>query len=118
MSIDEAVAQLEFNDKKGAKIMKEVLLEAQEMAVKTHNVEYKSNLHVGECDGSLCCSTTPESQVKDGRVRAVWLVNRSFVSESRGSKRKEEVLEESLLHGSEGETLLQRLRGIVFEEQF
>ncbi|XP_023818200.1 39S ribosomal protein L22, mitochondrial isoform X1 [Oryzias latipes] len=48
MSIDEAVAQLEFNDKKGAKIMKEVLLEAQEMAVKTHNVEYKSNLHVAE----------------------------------------------------------------------
>uniref|UniRef100_A0A3B3CWH1 Large ribosomal subunit protein uL22m n=1 Tax=Oryzias melastigma TaxID=30732 RepID=A0A3B3CWH1_ORYME len=48
MSIDEAVAQLEFNDKKGAKIMKEVLLEAQEMAVKTHNVEYKSNLHVGD----------------------------------------------------------------------
>ncbi|XP_061659473.1 39S ribosomal protein L22, mitochondrial [Syngnathoides biaculeatus] len=48
MSIDEAVAQLEFNDKKGAKIMREVLLEAQEMAVKNHNVEYKSNLHVAE----------------------------------------------------------------------
>ncbi|XP_047234362.1 39S ribosomal protein L22, mitochondrial isoform X3 [Girardinichthys multiradiatus] len=47
MSIDEAIAQLEFNDKKGAKIMKEVLLEAQEMAVKNHNVEYKSNLYVG-----------------------------------------------------------------------
>ncbi|KAM3601149.1 uncharacterized protein V6R79_008422 [Siganus canaliculatus] len=48
LSIDEAVAQLEFNDKKGAKIMKEVLLEAQEMAVKNHNVEYKSNLYVAE----------------------------------------------------------------------
>uniref|UniRef100_A0A665TP73 Large ribosomal subunit protein uL22m n=1 Tax=Echeneis naucrates TaxID=173247 RepID=A0A665TP73_ECHNA len=48
MSIDEAVAQLEFSDKKGAKIMKEVLLEAQEMAVKNHNVEYKSNLYVAE----------------------------------------------------------------------
>uniref|UniRef100_A0A1A8ES24 Large ribosomal subunit protein uL22m n=1 Tax=Nothobranchius korthausae TaxID=1143690 RepID=A0A1A8ES24_9TELE len=48
MSIDEAVAQLEFNDKKGAQIMKEVLLEAQEMAVKNHNVEYKSNLYVAE----------------------------------------------------------------------
>uniref|UniRef100_A0A1A8MPK0 Large ribosomal subunit protein uL22m n=1 Tax=Nothobranchius pienaari TaxID=704102 RepID=A0A1A8MPK0_9TELE len=48
MSIDEAVAQLEFNDKKGAKIMREVLLEAQEMAVKNHNVEYKSNLYVAE----------------------------------------------------------------------
>uniref|UniRef100_A0A3Q3R739 Large ribosomal subunit protein uL22m n=1 Tax=Monopterus albus TaxID=43700 RepID=A0A3Q3R739_MONAL len=48
LSIDEAVAQLEFNDKKGAKIMKEVLLEAQEMAVRNHNVEYKSNLYVAE----------------------------------------------------------------------
>ncbi|XP_068187284.1 large ribosomal subunit protein uL22m isoform X2 [Antennarius striatus] len=49
MSIDQAVAQLEFNDKKGAKILKEVLLEAQEMAVRTFNVEYKSNLYVAEC---------------------------------------------------------------------
>ncbi|XP_068457009.1 large ribosomal subunit protein uL22m [Clinocottus analis] len=48
MSIDDAIAQLQFNDKKGAKIMKEVLEEAQEMAVKNHNVEYKSNLYVAE----------------------------------------------------------------------
>ncbi|XP_013993444.1 39S ribosomal protein L22, mitochondrial isoform X2 [Salmo salar] len=48
MTIDDAIAQLEFNDKKGAKIMKEVLLEAQEMAVRNHNVEYKSNLYVAE----------------------------------------------------------------------
>ncbi|KAM7397649.1 hypothetical protein PAMA_005794 [Pampus argenteus] len=48
MSIDGAIAQLEFNDKKGAKIMREVLLEAQEKAVKNHNVEYKSNLYVAE----------------------------------------------------------------------
>ncbi|XP_041657310.1 39S ribosomal protein L22, mitochondrial [Cheilinus undulatus] len=48
MSIDQAIAQLEFNDKKGAKIMREVLLEAQEMAVKNHHVEYKSNLYVAE----------------------------------------------------------------------
>ncbi|XP_028839019.1 large ribosomal subunit protein uL22m [Denticeps clupeoides] len=48
MSIDQALAQLEFNDKKGAKIIKEVLLEAQEMAIRNHNVEYKSNLYVAE----------------------------------------------------------------------
>ncbi|KAJ8276816.1 hypothetical protein COCON_G00085680 [Conger conger] len=48
MSIDQAIAQLEFNDKKGAGIMKEVLLEAQELAVKNHNVEYKSNLYVAQ----------------------------------------------------------------------
>ncbi|XP_054831214.1 39S ribosomal protein L22, mitochondrial isoform X2 [Eublepharis macularius] len=44
MNIDEALAQLEFNDKKGAK----VLLEAQEMAVRKHNVEFKSNLHIAQ----------------------------------------------------------------------
>ncbi|KAM4620781.1 large ribosomal subunit protein uL22m [Polymixia lowei] len=48
MSIDQAIAQLEFNDKKGAKIMKDVLLEAQEIAVRNHNVEYKSNLYIAE----------------------------------------------------------------------
>ncbi|XP_034463646.1 39S ribosomal protein L22, mitochondrial [Hippoglossus hippoglossus] len=48
MSIDEAISQLAFNDKKGAKIMKEILLEAQEMAVNHHNVEYRSNLYVAE----------------------------------------------------------------------
>ncbi|XP_072301639.1 large ribosomal subunit protein uL22m [Eucyclogobius newberryi] len=48
LSIDEAIAQLEFNDKKGAKFMKDVLLEAQEMAVKNHNVEFQSNLYLAE----------------------------------------------------------------------
>ncbi|XP_066469608.1 large ribosomal subunit protein uL22m [Tiliqua scincoides] len=48
MSIDQALAQLEFNDKKGAKVIKEVLLEAQEMAVRKNNVEFKSNLHIAE----------------------------------------------------------------------
>ncbi|CAN9501041.1 unnamed protein product [Ophioblennius macclurei] len=48
MSIDQAVAQLTFSDKKGAKVMREVLLEAQDLAVKNHNVEFKSNLYVAE----------------------------------------------------------------------
>ncbi|KAK2872966.1 hypothetical protein QQF64_017300 [Cirrhinus molitorella] len=48
MTIDQALTQLEFNDKKGAKIIKEVLLEAQDMAVRNHNVEYKSNLYIAE----------------------------------------------------------------------
>ncbi|XP_056667495.1 39S ribosomal protein L22, mitochondrial isoform X4 [Monodelphis domestica] len=46
MSIDQAVAQMEFSDKKGAKIIKEVLLEAQDMAVRDHNVEFRSNLYI------------------------------------------------------------------------
>ncbi|XP_001379498.2 39S ribosomal protein L22, mitochondrial isoform X3 [Monodelphis domestica] len=48
MSIDQAVAQMEFSDKKGAKIIKEVLLEAQDMAVRDHNVEFRSNLYIAE----------------------------------------------------------------------
>ncbi|XP_076319147.1 mitochondrial ribosomal protein L22 isoform X2 [Tachypleus tridentatus] len=48
MSVEEAIKQLSFVPKKGAQIIKEVLKEAQELAVKEHNVEYKSNLWVAE----------------------------------------------------------------------
>lgn len=48
MSVDEAIKQLSFIHKKGAKVMIEVLKEAQEMAVRDHNVEFKSNLWVAE----------------------------------------------------------------------
>ena len=48
MSIDEALKQLSFVLKKGAADVKQALLEAQEMAVRQHNVEFKSNLWVGE----------------------------------------------------------------------
>lgn len=47
MSIDEAIKQLSFVSKKGAKYVKETILEAQDMAVKRHNVEFKSNLWIG-----------------------------------------------------------------------
>ncbi|XP_071087657.1 large ribosomal subunit protein uL22m-like [Haliotis cracherodii] len=46
MSIDEALKQLSFYKRKGAAVVKEVLEEAQEMAVRDHNVEYKSNLWI------------------------------------------------------------------------
>ncbi|XP_037070263.1 39S ribosomal protein L22, mitochondrial-like [Pollicipes pollicipes] len=48
MSIEEALKQLKFVNKKGAKIATEALLEAQDMAVKFHNVEFKNNLWVAE----------------------------------------------------------------------
>lgn len=48
MSIDEALKQMSFVLKKGGADVKQTLLEAQEMAVKHHNVEFKSNLWVGE----------------------------------------------------------------------
>lgn len=47
MTVDEAVKQLSFVNKKGAKIVKEAILEAQELAVTRHNVEFKSNLWIG-----------------------------------------------------------------------
>ncbi|KAL6267429.1 hypothetical protein P5V15_000505 [Pogonomyrmex californicus] len=48
MSVDEAVKQLSFIHRKGAEIAKEIILEAQRMAVEEHNVEFKSNLWVAE----------------------------------------------------------------------
>ncbi|KAH0555429.1 39S ribosomal protein L22, mitochondrial-like [Cotesia glomerata] len=48
MSIDEAIRQLSFLCKKGAVAAKETLLEAQQLAVEKHNVEFKSNLWVSE----------------------------------------------------------------------
>ena len=46
MSIDEAIKQLSFKNQKGAAVIKDVLIEAQDLAVKEHNVEFKSNLWV------------------------------------------------------------------------
>lgn len=48
MTIDEAIRQMRFVSKKGALFVLDALLEAQEMAVKHHNVEFKSNLWVGK----------------------------------------------------------------------
>lgn len=46
MNIDEALTRLQRIDNKAAEVIREVLLEAQELAVKDHNVEFKSNLHI------------------------------------------------------------------------
>ena len=48
LSVDEAVKQLDFINKKGAFIAAEVIREAQELAVAEHNVEFRSNLWVAE----------------------------------------------------------------------
>lgn len=48
LSIDEALKQLSFVLKKGAGDIKQAILEAQELAVTRHNVEFKSNLWIGE----------------------------------------------------------------------
>lgn len=46
MKIDDAINQLKFVHKKGAVAVREALEEAQELAVKNHNVEFRSNLWV------------------------------------------------------------------------
>ncbi|CAG9856329.1 unnamed protein product [Phyllotreta striolata] len=48
MSVDEAIKQLKFVLKKGAKDVREVLEEAKVLAVKEHNVEFPSNMWVAE----------------------------------------------------------------------
>lgn len=47
MTVDEAVKQLSFLNKKGAAFVKDAILEAQNLAVTRHNVEFKSNLWIG-----------------------------------------------------------------------
>ncbi|XP_064636700.1 large ribosomal subunit protein uL22m-like [Lineus longissimus] len=48
LSIDEALKQMTFHVKKGSKIVKEVLEEAQEIAINDYNVEYRSNLWIAD----------------------------------------------------------------------
>jgi large subunit ribosomal protein L22 len=48
MSIDEAIRQMDYVKKKSAFYIKQTLMEAQELAVQKHNVEFRSNLWVGE----------------------------------------------------------------------
>jgi len=48
MSVDEAIKQLNFINKKGAFIAAEVIEEARQLAVKEHCVEFGTNLWVAE----------------------------------------------------------------------
>ncbi|XP_067947969.1 large ribosomal subunit protein uL22m-like [Watersipora subatra] len=48
MSVDEAKKQLPFKQREGAQILKEIIEEAQDLAVEKHNVEYRSNLWIAE----------------------------------------------------------------------
>lgn len=49
MSVDEAIKQLSFVLKKGAQAVKEVIMEARDIAVRNHNVEFGSNMWIGKC---------------------------------------------------------------------
>lgn len=64
MTIDEAIRQIQFIPKKGATYILQALREAQELAVKEHNVEFRSNLWVGKLDrGKATSKFTQCSQI-------------------------------------------------------
>lgn len=48
MSVDEALKQLPLVGRKGATIVRDVILEAQQKAVEEHHVEFKTNLWIGK----------------------------------------------------------------------
>lgn len=48
MSVDEALKQLPLVGRKGATIVRDAILEAQNLAVENHNVEFKTNLWIGK----------------------------------------------------------------------
>ncbi|KAF6200504.1 hypothetical protein GE061_004947 [Apolygus lucorum] len=68
MSIDEALKQLEFVNRKGALVVKETILEAQQLAIEKHNVEFKSNLWVAESFVSK--GVTVKGMRRHARMRA------------------------------------------------
>lgn len=65
MTIDEAIRQIQFLPKKGATYILQALREAQEMAVKEHNVEFRSNLWVGKLNrGETRIKVHTDSQIR------------------------------------------------------
>ncbi|KAI7686975.1 hypothetical protein SSS_00749 [Sarcoptes scabiei] len=72
MSIDEALKQLSYLKLKGGAIVKEVLQEAQEIAVREHNFEFKSNMWIAEsfCSkGLVLKGVRKHARMRFGEVR-------------------------------------------------
>ena len=49
MTVDEALKQLAVVPRKGAHVLREVIEEAREKALKEHNFEFKSNMFIADC---------------------------------------------------------------------
>ncbi|KAI4501570.1 hypothetical protein M0802_003447 [Mischocyttarus mexicanus] len=76
MTVDEAVKQLSFMHKKGSTFVKETILEAQELAVLNHNVEFKSNLWVAEsfCNkGIVIKGIRRHARARVGEIRYMYV---------------------------------------------
>lgn len=75
LSIDEAIKQLSFNPKKGARFVKEVLIEAQEKAVKEQHFEFKTHMWVAEsfCSkGVYVKGLRKHARMRWGVIRYKW----------------------------------------------
>lgn len=76
MSIDEAIKQINFVLKKGGAAVKQALLEAQQMAVEQHNVEFKSNLWVSESfctKGLMIKGMRRHAKQRQGEIRYMYV---------------------------------------------
>jgi len=72
LSIDEAIKQLEFMPYKTARITADVLREAQDIAVREHNFEYKSNMWIEEArcgKGLVIKGLRKHARMRFGTVR-------------------------------------------------
>lgn len=75
MTVDEAMKQLNFINRKGARLVQEAILEAQENAVKNHNVEFKSNLWIAESfatKGHVIKGMRRHARCRMGEVRYIY----------------------------------------------
>ena len=72
MSVDEAIKQLSYINKKGATVIKEVLEEAQEIALRDHNFEYKSKMWIADSyatKGLVIKGLRKHARMRYGQVR-------------------------------------------------
>ncbi|CAH0397421.1 unnamed protein product [Chilo suppressalis] len=72
MTVDEAVKQLSFINKKGAAYVKDTILEAQDLAVQQHNVEFRSNMWIAESfcgNGAVIKGIRRHARGRMGEVR-------------------------------------------------
>lgn len=75
LTVDEAIKQLTFITSKGAHIAREILIEAQEEAIK-NGFEFKSNMFVGECfctKGLVVKGTRKHAFYRMGELRYFYL---------------------------------------------
>ncbi|KPI91260.1 39S ribosomal protein L22, mitochondrial [Papilio xuthus] len=111
MTVDEAIKQLSFVNKKGAVFVKEAIQEAQELAVKDHNVEYKSNLWVAESfanKGMIIKGIRRHARGRMGEVR--YMYSHYFVRLEEGKPPKDYYKRNELTPQEQLDSWLEQMR--------